>query len=447
MRKAVAIDLGASSARFAVGWQGPDGIAAEVVEQIPHAPVRRNGHDVWDIDALLGLCRRALDYARREGAVSIGIDTWGVDHGFVRPDGSLIQAPVAYRDASHQAAFERMAEHRSWLYAQTGIQHQPFNTLYQLIARHEAQPELFEHGVRWLLLPDLLLHLLGGEAGYERSIASTTQLTGFDGNWNRAVFERFRFPAPDLPVSAPGPAGEVDGVRLMRVAGHDTACAVDGLGVGPSSSERTVFANLGTWALIGVVTARPADLSWAAEHNLTHEQTPWGDFRLLTNVPGFFILDRLHAELGVEVPMGAWLEQADLAREERIDAFDPALFAPESMVEAVSAQLGCSSLSREDWAGVALLSLVETLADRAKLLQADRLRISGGGSRSARLCQLLADRAGVPVEVGPSEATVAGNLAIQLAFDADGRLDPEVAARRVAGQPTTLRTYVPGGRI
>ncbi len=150
-RRAVAIDLGASSARFALGELNSEStihnpkskIDFQIIEQVPHSPLNWNGHEVWDIDFLLDFCRKALNFAKDNGAESIGIDTWGVDHGFIGTDGKLIQPPICYRDHSHVAMFEKMKEHRSWLYAQTGIQHQPFNTIYQLLARKEEQPELF----------------------------------------------------------------------------------------------------------------------------------------------------------------------------------------------------------------------------------------------------------------------------------------------------------------
>lgn len=410
MPRAVAIDLGASSARFAIGSLIDGKIDFEIVEQIPHKPLAWNGHDVWDIDLLLGFCERALKFAQENGAESIGIDSWGVDHGFVDSSGKLIQPPICYRDASHQAMFEHMAEHRPWLYAQTGIQHQPFNTLYQLMARKGENPGLFEPGNEWLLLPDLLLSMLGGERGYERSIASTTQLTGAAGEWNPAVFERFELPLPALKICDAGIAGEREGVKLMRVAGHDTASAVLGMG----TLGRGVFANIGTWALVGAI--REYDASPENERaNLTNERMSDGRVRLLTNIPGFYIVNRLHEDLGRSDSVGEWLESADLNGAARIDVFDSALYAPDSMIEAVSMQLDFPKLTHEGWAGLALLSLVDAIADRVQSLHGDRLRLTGGGSKSSILCRILAETTGVPVSVGPAEATILGNLALQFA--------------------------------
>lgn len=406
MPKAVAIDLGATSARFALG----DESGFQVVKQIPHTPLEWNGHEVWDIELLLGFCREALAIAQKNGATSIGIDTWGVDHGFLNSDGELVQPPVCYRDASHSKAFSQWESERKWLYAQTGIQHQPFNTLYQLLARKEESPHLFEPGNQWLLLPDLLLHLLGADRGYERSIASTTQLTGFDGEWNADVFARFELPLPPQLVESARRAGNVGGVELVRVAGHDTACAVEGMEPGDA-----VFANIGTWALVGMVRNEPDFSDWAESHNLTNERTVDGRVRLLTNIPGFFLLERLRSEIVAHVPMATWLSQANLQVKTRIDTFDPNLFAPESMHQALAEHAG-SDFPEDDWAGILLLSLADAIADRARLLQGKSIVMAGGGSRSDVLRNLVQESAGIPVKLAEAESTIVGNLRVQRAI-------------------------------
>jgi len=41
------------------------------------------------------------------------------------------------------------------------------------------------------------------------------------------------------------------------------------------------------------------------------------------------------------------------------------------------------------------------------------IHIVGGGSQNEMLCQLIADRAGLPVLAGPVEATAIGNVLVQ----------------------------------
>jgi len=175
--RAVAIDLGAGSGRYALGEIRDGRIGFEVIRQIPHDATEDGGVLYWDIKALQALCEEAASFAKEKGAASVGIDSWGVDHGFIDSQGNLIRPPVCYRDRSHVPAFESLAPYRNRLYALTGIQHQPFNTVCQLVARRLENPSLPYAG-EWMILPDLLGFLLTGRRNHETTQASTTQLQG-----------------------------------------------------------------------------------------------------------------------------------------------------------------------------------------------------------------------------------------------------------------------------
>lgn len=418
-RGAVAVDLGASSGRFAAGWLEEGELRFEIVEQIAHAPRFEGGRWVWDLDLLLGLCRRAIDYAGAHfHRATAGIDSWGVDHGFLDREGRLMGPPVSYRDPSHEAAMASIEGEQARLYSLTGIQRQPFNTLCQLIARRREQPDLPEKAT-WLILPDLLGYLLTGRRGYELTQASTTQLLGLDRKWCLEAFAIAGWPAPNAqPVPPGGVIGQVaDGVDLVRVGSHDTASAVRGLG---GLGEDEAFLNVGTWSIVGAVLPE-AITSAAAEHgNWSNELAVDGRVRFLKNVPGFYVVNRLHDELGIDSDVAAWLESALPGQVGRFDLFDPSLYNPDSMPKAVSALLGREPATPAEWAGVALDSLVYALAAQVQELAEvlgrpiRRLRVGGGGSRSAPFCRSLADRTGLPVSKGPAEATVVGNLLVQL---------------------------------
>ena len=65
---------------------------------------------------------------------SVGVDTWGVDFGLLDARGRLLANPVHYRDRRTEGmpdlAFAVVP--RDEIYAATGIQFMPINTLYQL---------------------------------------------------------------------------------------------------------------------------------------------------------------------------------------------------------------------------------------------------------------------------------------------------------------------------
>ncbi len=420
MKGAIAVDLGASSARFAAGWLEDGELRYEIIEQVPHQTRTENGRIVWDFEALFAFVKRAAEYgSTRFGRATLGIDAWGVDHGFLDRNGNLIQTPVCYRDPSHEVAFEFLAPHRDELYRLTGIQHQPFNTICQLIARRNENPNLVHDTHRWLLLPDLIGYLLTGQANYELSEASTTQLMGLDNRWSEEAFALTGWPVPDLQPSLAGHIGGyiADGVRLMSVGSHDTASAV--LGLEPLDAD-SAFLNIGTWSLMGTVIDAPIATEAARTGNFTNERTVDGKVRFLKNVPGFWVVNRLHAELNISESVPEWIAGADLTTMERIELNAPELFNPDSMVEACVALVGKKPETRENWAGIALHSLVEGIAQHIPALEEcthrkfKTLRLGGGPSRSDVFREQLQQRAGLKLELGPAEATIVGNLRFQL---------------------------------
>lgn len=433
---AVAVDLGATSGRFAVGRLVDGRIISEVVSQRPHAPVERNGRVEWNFDLLVGLAREAVAYASSNfDDATVGIDSWGVDHGFLAADGTIVQTPVAYRDRSHQAAFERLAPHQDELYALTGIQHQPFNTVYQLAARAIDQPEL--RGCDWLLIPDLIGYMLTGVRNTELTMASTTQLMGLDNRWCPRAFELAGWPVPDRQPTAPGSVvGTCEGVDVVSVGSHDTASAV--LGLGPLQPSQA-FLNVGTWSLLGAVVDRPL----LADAGFTNERMTDGRIRYLANIPGFYIINRVHEELGLDVSVPDWLRQAGSSRS-FVDVMHLDFYNPDRMTDALVKHLGHVPADTAEWASVALSSLVHTTVAQLRRLEQNtgrvvtEIRLSGGGSQSRPFAQALSDASGREVVAGPAESTVLGNLALQ--FWAQGAFGSvEDMGRAIAASFTTIR--------
>lgn len=445
MPNAVAVDLGATSGRFALGTYDEGRIRFEVVEQIPHAPLENNGRLEWDLDRILGLCRRAADYGSAHGAETMGIDSWGVDHGFLDAEGRLLGAPVAYRDLSHLKAFEALKPHRERLYALTGIQHQPFNTICQLVARREEDPTFTNRASDWMILPDLLGYLLSGERNHELTQASTTQLLGLDGAWSREAFEIAGWPVPERQPSTPGKlGGKVGDLRIAHVGSHDTASAVAGFG---TLADDQIFLNVGTWSLVGCVIPEPIATPEAERLNFTNERTVDGRVRFLRNVPGFYVINRIHEELGVRATVPEWLRSAQ-PTESTVDLLHPDFFNPDSMVETCAALAGRRPASEAEWAGFALGSLTATLAqlpgdlERLTGRRFTSIRVGGGGSQSGTFCRALASATGLPVHAGPAEATVVGNLGMQfLASGVFSSFDEMFAA---VSRSSDVTVYPPG---
>lgn len=438
--KAVAVDLGASSVRAAVGTLSGGRVEFEIVDSRPNQTVGR----CWDIEFLESFVREAESLAERLEA-SVGIDSWGVDHVLVVGD-ERVEGPVMYRDPSHQRAAERLAGHRDLLFQTTGIAHQPFNTVFQLAARAEEDPSL-PGRAEFVLLPAFLTMRSTGERLHEATMASTTQLMGLDGDWSSEAFAVAGWPVPALGPEPPGRvAASASGVPFVTVASHDTASAVVGLG---TLHPRDAFLNVGTWSLLGRTLESPVVTSDAQRGGWTNERTADGRARFLKNLPGFFIVNRLHEELGVPGTVAEWLAGRDRAFIGRFDASSPALYNPDSMLEACRDICGPAPVTADEWAAAAFESLVDTIAKELPILvgvtdqKVERIRLAGGASRNADFCQALADRTGVPVSAGPTEATVLGNLGMQ--FLARGGVTvSELPA--LLDRSADLVAYAPEGR-
>lgn len=425
MSAAIAIDLGATSGRYALGELDNGRITFRVVEQRAHQPQLVNGRWVWPIDELLDLCRRGLAFAESNGAASIGIDSWGVDHGFIGPDGALLAPPVCYRDESHLAAFDSLADKRSRLFALTGCQHQPFNTICQLVARRSEDPSLVERAADWMVLPDLLGRLLGGEPFHELTQASTTQLLGLDDRWCDEAFAFAGWPTPKRQPARPGNLGSTlsSGVRLAHVGSHDTASAVCGFGLlGPHD----LFLNIGTWTLVGAVIDRPIATPEAEAANCTNERCVDGRVRFLRNIPGFWVVNRVHDELGVRESVPEWLATRHASDWEPVDLLDPVFFNPPSMQEALAERAARVPATASEWAALTFSSMIGAIARQPSDIAAltgrsfNRIRVGGGGSHSRDICEAIANATGLEVVAGPAEVTVLGNLGVQ--FVAQGAL-------------------------
>jgi rhamnulokinase len=129
-----AVDLGATSGRVILGYVTDGRVHLDHVARFANEPVRTIDGLHWNIlelyrNVVLGLQAGA----RRGDLVSVGVDSWGVDYGLIRR-GELAGIPYHYRDARTTKAAGRVLRRISAadLYARTGLQHQPINTIGQL---------------------------------------------------------------------------------------------------------------------------------------------------------------------------------------------------------------------------------------------------------------------------------------------------------------------------
>ncbi|MGW4616551.1 rhamnulokinase [Streptomyces sp. NPDC004592] len=458
-----AVDLGASNGRVMVGRVGPGTLELSEAHRFPNRPVRVPEGLRWDI---LALYAGVLDGLRSAGRVdSVGIDSWAVDYGLLDADGALLGNPVHYRDTRTEGAAEKV-----WatvppgeLYAATGLQYAPFNTLYQLTAARDTQQ--LDRAKRLLLIPDLLIHWLTGEQGTELTNASTTQLIDpRTRDWSYDVASRLGI---DLslfaPLRRPGdPAGvlrpevlEETGlagpVPVTTVGSHDTASAVAAV---PAAGERFAYICTGTWSLAGLELAAPVLTEAGRAANFTNELGLDGTVRYLRNIMGLWLLQECLREWG-ELDLPALLSAAagEPALRSVVDAGNAAFLASGRMAARVAEACRASGQPVPDSPAEITRCILDSLAlaHRRAVADAQRLadhpvdvvHIVGGGARNALLCQLTADACGLPVVAGPTEAAALGNVLVQARTH--GLVGDRAGMRRLLARTQRLTRYEPQG--
>jgi len=467
----VAIDLGAGSGRVFAGALGPGGLELDQLSRFRYPAREVDGHLRWDFSAILREIRAGLvlaaDRARltQRQVASVGVDSWGVDYGLVDPDGRLLEDPISYRDGRTEDIMPRVFARvpREEIFARTGIQFLPINTLFQLAAHVEQGLPPAAH--RLLMIPDLVTAALTGRQVTEFTNATTTQMVHVETRrWDTALLDRLGLPSSlcgDL-VETGAHVGEVledaghphglAGVPLTAVATHDTGSAV----AGTPLDEGWAYISSGTWSLVGLEIPQPLVTPAVASANVTNEGGAYGTTRFLKNVLGLWIFESCRQEwerAGMDVPHDRLLEE--VARLDETPAViypdDPHLLHPQRMLSALSGQLRATGQRVPETPGAVARAVLDSLAlryasvlrDLARLTnRAIRgIRIVGGGSQNGYLNQATATATGLPVAAGPVEATVAGNVLVQAVTS--GEVSSLAVARRQASEGFPRRLFVP----
>ena len=297
-----AVDLGASSGRVMLADLSAEAIALREVHRFANRPVTVDGTLHWDVLALWAGTLDGLRLAGRQAGslAGIGVDGWAIDYALLDEDGRLLGNPVHYRDHRTDGVAEQVADTIGYaqLYAQTGVQLLPFNTVYQWFAVRDSWA--MRSAAHALLIPDLFGYWLSGEIGCELTNASTTGLLDLrSGRWAGEVFDALGLRHDLLPaVRPPGTQVgtlraavaaecELEPVPLFGVGSHDTASAVVGV---PARDERFAYISCGTWSLVGVELAQPVTSDAAREANFSNELGVDGTVRFLRNVMGLWLL-------------------------------------------------------------------------------------------------------------------------------------------------------------
>jgi rhamnulokinase len=435
-----AVDLGASSGRVMVADISATGVALREVHRFPNRPVRVAGTLRWDVLSLWAGVLDGLRLAGRSGPLTgIGVDSWAIDYALLDGDRELLGNPVHYRDARTDGVAEVAAKalDPAELYAITGVQMLPFNTVFQLVAGRDSWA--MRNASSALLIPDLFTYWLSGGFGTELTNASTTGLLDVRSRtWSAEVASRLGLRADLFPtICEPGeragallPAvaaecGLEDGASVFTVGSHDTASAV--LGV-PARDSRFAFISCGTWSLVGVELDAPVTDEAARAANFSNELGVDGTVRFLRNVMGLWLLQesvRTWERAGGDVDLAQLLTAAAELPGGRsvVDPDRPEFLAPGDMPARLRDECRRTDQPVPSSPAEITRCILDSLAgayrrtvQAAAAISGAEVRVVhlvGGGAQNALLAQLTADACELPVIAGPVEAAAYGNVLVQ----------------------------------
>lgn len=448
----LAIDLGAESGRAMLGTVGSGTLSLEEIHRFANEPVEYGGSLHWDMPRLWWEIRQALQKVRDRKLDGVAVDTWGIDYALLGENGTLLDNPYHYRDtrtAGMMEAVFRVVPPED-VYAETGIQFMPINTLYQLYAAKLNTPRLFAAAERLVTVPDLLHYWLSGCAVCEFTNASTTQMVNpRSRSWATGLLQRLELPIHlPAPIVEPGTiignvlsrvSSTLSGTPVIAPASHDTASAVAAI----SARDNTAFLSSGTWSLVGIELDAPVINPEARRLNFTNEGGVCGTTRLLKNVMGLWLLQGCRK---LWSSSGTIHEYRDLVRmavrepafQHVVNPDDQCFLRPDDMLSAIDSFCTLTEQPKPASVGGYVRTVLESLALKYRMVIREiesltgrriaEIRIIGGGSQNDLLNQFTADATGKRVLAGPVEATALGNIAMQML--ATGAVSSVSEARR-----------------
>ena len=468
-KKVLAIDFGASSGRVITGTFDGEKITLEEIHRFSNDPVSVGGTVYWDVLRLFYEIKQGLIKAGQSGSFdSVGIDTWGVDFGLIDKYGDLVENPIHYRDKRTQGLIDECAEiiPNSEFYGRTGIQFMELNTVYQLAALKKYRPYMFERADKILFMPDLFGYLLTGKKTTEYSIATTSQMIDLKTKtWATDLLDRLGIPSSLLCDIVPSgtPLGQIrkevceecgiDPVNVISVCGHDTQSAITAV---PSESGDFAFLSSGTWSLFGTELDSPIVNEKSIAMNITNEGGYGESTGFLKNIIGLWLIQesRRHWNRHGSNYSYADLEKLALEAEPFKCFIDPDApeFVPHGNIPGRVREY-CEKTGQPvpETVGEVMRCIYESLALKYRLTldkledctgkKYPSIHVIGGGTKDTLLCRMTACSTGRKVIAGPVEATVLGNIAIQLM--SCGAISSISQARKIVGNSEKTVEYLP----
>lgn len=468
------IDLGAESGRVVAGLFDGQRLRLEEIHRFSNGAVHVAETLRWDVLKLwaeiqAGLAKAAQSFGN--DAISVGVDTWGVDYVLLGKGNEMLGQPYHYRDPRTNGVMEQAFSRvpRKDIFAATGLQFMGINTLYQLIAMQQTNPKLMAMAERFLMMPDVFHWLLCGSQVVEFTNATTSQcLDATTRTWASDMLRKFEIPTAMFPeVVAPGTklgklrADVAERCRLPRLdvvtpATHDTGSAVAAIPTEKTGTANWAYISSGTWSLMGLELPQPVLTPRALELNVTNEGGIDGTYRLLKNIMGLWLVQECRRSFERQGKSLTYAAITHLAAEAKpfVSLVDPdaaAFLAPADMPTEIRKWCETRGQRSPEGEGALVRCALESLALKYRMVlgwleelagsRVEVIHIVGGGTQNELLNQFTANACGRPVVAGPVEATALGNVLVQARTS--GAISSLSEMRSVVRASSALKHYEP----
>ena len=341
----LAVDIGASSGRHILGSLKDGKLNLEEIYRFPNGMKDVDGSLCWDVEALFCEIKEGLKRCKEAGKIPsyMGIDTWAVDYVLLDGKDQVLGKTYGYRDSRTTGMDEKVYEiiSREELYGRTGIQKQIFNTIYQLMAVKQKEPELFDKAESLLFIPDYFHFLLTGVKKTEYTNATTSQLVSpRTKDWDYELIDRLEYSRKIFgKISKPGTYVGNFREEIRREVGfdcqvilpatHDTGSAVAAI---PTTKDNALYISSGTWSLMGTELMAADCTLESMKRNLTNEGGYDYRFRYLKNIMGLWMIQSVRREFKEEYSYDYICRQAsEQTIPSIVDCNDNCFLAPKSM--------------------------------------------------------------------------------------------------------------------